>query len=724
MPKIARAHGQGTVDTVLVGFVDDIGLPTLVRTLWDCDAILHHSMPVPGSDVWEVAVALGTGEAAVACFSASPNVRFSEPDALGDLDDEEARQPAYDDSTVMVKFVDGIEPWRRDLIILACQGIPKESEPLLGSETWKIALQPGMADFAVDCLNMFPRVEFAEFDFFGSLDYLDIPRPVAPNDPCFDTAINDDCLDETQYAPRLIRADLAWTATKGNPDILIGVLDSGIHVGHPDLRNKYILGYDFGENDDNPSDEVGHGTQVSGIAAAASDNNLGISSIGYDSKLLAVKVTRQRSGSAVVYTSDLAAGIYYAIDHGADIINMSLGFSVPSQTLGQAVAAAWEAGLVLVASSGNTGKTEIRYPAGYPQVIGVGSIDETGNVVGSSTCGAHVSVVAPGEKVLSSDLPYEPFPGWTVWYGPHSGTSMAAPHVAGSAALILSENPHLTNAEVRAVIEHTAVDISAPGIDLCSGAGRIDAYPSVLFDYTELAEKGYDHASHLLSPDADNDGMPDLSIGSSLFDQDGIDTVEDYDGGGSYSLEIKVNNHSTEPAQLVGWIDFDQDGVFANDFESGERSNPASGDKDRFENANVPPEFEGMVRLTWAGKHVEALPSETTLDLALRLRLTTDSDFFTNASPHPSGLALGGDIDDGEISVKTSDGGSLAVTLGYFHAEPQEALVKIHWQTSSENGVAGFNLLAVVDGMLAQLNDELIASPVIDSIFPTDYSLR
>ena len=229
-----------------------------------------------------------------------------------------------------------------------------------------------------------------------------------------------------------------------------------------------IQGWDFVNDDADPSDDNGHGTHIAGIIAAAMDNGQGSTGVAPGVSLMPVKALgASNSGS----WDNVAAGILYAVDHGARVINLSLGGSVPSSTFHDAIAYAAAHDVVVVAGSGNLPDGEPFYPAAYPEVLAVSATDATDNWWTSSNYGDWVDVSAPGDKIWSTL--------WTsaspVGYGEKSGTSMATGFVSGLAALILSARPELSALDVHALIREKSDDKGATGADVFYGWGRINA---------------------------------------------------------------------------------------------------------------------------------------------------------------------------------------------------------------------------------------------------------
>jgi thermitase len=286
-----------------------------------------------------------------------------------------------------------------------------------------------------------------------------------------------DISDDTQLpltANADIKATTAWDSAKGDPEVVIAVIDTGVDMTHPDLTAKMVsTGHDFANDDDDATDDHWHGTHVAGIAAADTGNSVGIAGVAWNCKILPIKVT-DATGDG--YYSWMIDAITWATDHGADVINLSMGGDYADPDLERACKYAFDHGVVIVAAVGNNG-TSVLYPAAYDDyVLAVAATDADDQVAVFSNPGPEVDVAAPGLYILG------PAPQWYVGaeYLPYlfaSGTSMAAPQVAGMAALIKSLKPGLGASEIMNVIRYTADDVNAathPGPDDFIGYGRIN----------------------------------------------------------------------------------------------------------------------------------------------------------------------------------------------------------------------------------------------------------
>jgi thermitase len=297
-----------------------------------------------------------------------------------------------------------------------------------------------------------PHVQYAEPDFIAT-------ALAAPNDPYFGY----------QWSLAKVQASSAWDITTGSPGVTVAVLDTGVDFSHPDLQGKIVASVNFSDST-TASDVNGHGTHVAGIVGAATNNGQGIAGLGYNTTVVNVKVMGDNGTGGY---SRIAQGIVWAADHGAKVINMSLGGPFYSSALEDAVDYAWGKGVVVVAAAGNDASNTPFYPAAFANVIAVASTDRSDMLAPSSDFGDWVDVAAPGGNIYST-LPNSD-------YASLSGTSVASPHVAGLAGLVFtrvtdSNGDGLLNDEVRSCIEQYADDIGIAGI----GSGRINAYRSVL----------------------------------------------------------------------------------------------------------------------------------------------------------------------------------------------------------------------------------------------------
>ena len=268
------------------------------------------------------------------------------------------------------------------------------------------------------------------------------------------------------------RLPAAWDVTHGSSTIDIAILDTGVDLDHPDLAPRIVAGRDIVNNDSVAQDDEGHGTFVAGVAAGDANNSIGVAGSSYSARIMPVKVLGS-DGSGL--DSDIASGIVWATDHGAEVINLSLGGPGSTAALANSVAYAESHGVVVVAASGNEQSSAPSYPAAYSTVLAVGATDEYGDIVQFSNRGSYLDVVAQGWNVVSTDLAS----GATEAYAAGAGTSFSSPLVAGVAALLKAKNTSFSPAQVRSKITSTAIDRGPSGFDVAYGYGLVDAYAAV-----------------------------------------------------------------------------------------------------------------------------------------------------------------------------------------------------------------------------------------------------
>jgi len=316
----------------------------------------------------------------------------------------------------------------------------------------------------------------------GDLVAVEVDAPVSAvshNNPTAQYA-----LDSTH-----LRIEDAWTAfapgqfTAGSGQV-IAVIDTGVYASHPDLSGKVLSGAFFLHSDDGgtafsgpggTSDPSGHGTYVAGIAAATANNGVGIAGAAPGAQILPVQVLCA-NGSG--FTSDVASGVDWAVSQGATVINLSLGSPNSSSVLQQAIQNAVQSGVTVVAAGGNCGQggsgcgfaNSPSYPGAFPEVLAVAATDSSNLRAAFSTSGAYVDLAAPGVAIVST---------WNDGgYRTINGTSMASPHVAGSAALVRGKGCNRAQTEAR--LRTTAQDLAGAGVDNDTGHGLVRPDQAVL----------------------------------------------------------------------------------------------------------------------------------------------------------------------------------------------------------------------------------------------------
>lgn len=314
------------------------------------------------------------------------------------------------------------------------------------------------------------QVEYAQLNYIYEPD-------VTPNDTDY----------SQQYAYTKLQAPSAWDLTTGTADVAIAIIGTGVKWDHEDLSaniwsntdeidansidddgNGYvddIRGWDFEFDDNDPSDTDGHDTSVAGVAAAVTNNSLGVAGTCWNCKIMPLRVE---------YTTvDVASALYYAIDNGAKVVNMSFGnYDItkygPDTTVETAINYGFNNGIIMVATAGNDSTSTLRYPGALTNVIGVASTDSLDKRSSFSNYGDWVDMSAPGTNIRTTSL---------TGYSSKNGTSFAAPYVSGVAALVMSRFPTLTATDTRAIVEYTVNRL--PNTDESMGSGRVNALNAV-----------------------------------------------------------------------------------------------------------------------------------------------------------------------------------------------------------------------------------------------------
>lgn len=282
-----------------------------------------------------------------------------------------------------------------------------------------------------------------------------------------------------QYHLDLLGLDKAWSLSMGK-NITVAIVDTGIDLNHPDLKNNLVKGKNIIEPKKQPMDDNGHGTHVAGIIGAIANNKIGVSGIAPNCKIMPVKVLSNGKGSDI----DIAEGIVWATDNGADIINVSIGIYTKSKPIEKAVKYALDNNVVFVSSAGNDSKnSKIHLPSMIKGVIEVSATNKKDNFASFSNFAQQISVSAPGDKILSTLPTYstELTDDAGTKYGLLSGTSMASPVVAGVATLIRAKNPKIPNTEIKKIIEESSIDLGKKGYDAYFGYGRVSAINALKF---------------------------------------------------------------------------------------------------------------------------------------------------------------------------------------------------------------------------------------------------
>lgn len=377
-----------------------------------------------------------------------------------------------------------------------------------------------------------------------------------------------------------VRAAAEVHATKYTGEgIIVAVIDTGVYQDHEDLndniwnpvngdcqvdgedKNCINGGWDFVNDDNNPVDDQGHGTHVAGTIAAK-DNQLGVIGVAPDATIMAIKVL-DSDGSGT--TADIASGIDFARRNGANVVNMSIGASSYDEAFEDAVDNAWDSGLVVVSAAGNESMQEISYPAGFEHSISVGAIQQSSDLLNPdedmntrlayfSNYGS-VDVVAPGMRINSTVCNCGSYDG--TYSGDYwAGTSMATPHVAGVAALILEANSNFTPAQVKYQLEVTATDLGEPGRDQYFGSGLVNA--------AEATKKLTDSIVVITNYESSNDASAP-TVYLPQLPADGVSTapiqVQIMDETGDFVSGTQVDATTTLGAFVASSVTTNADGI-------------------------------------------------------------------------------------------------------------------------------------------------------------------
>jgi serine protease len=424
---------------------------------------------------WSIPAALVLAAGATASYAQEPKV------FTGNL---RQRAAEYVPDRLIVGFKDSVTDAEASQIVSGAK--PGASVRALGLRRafHVLSVPKGQVFETMSALKSDPRVRYAHPDWI--VHALDIP----PNDPFYPVQWN---FQSPNPAAGSIHVEGAWAVNPGgDPSVVVAVVDTGIAYENfgsfcqaPDLAGThFVAGWDFVNNDAHANDDESHGTHVAGTIAQATHNAFGVAGIAYNVSLMPVKVLNAQGSGTI---TQIANGIRFAADNGAHVINMSFGTSaLPSQlvALQDAVQYAASRGVLMVAAAGNSAGATPMYPAAYPEVISVGATLYNKALASYSNRGANLC--GPGGTSTNEDLNGDGYPdmilqntldpnthatcnAFGMWF--FAGTSMASPHVAAIAALVKSEQPSLTSAEIRQLLYDTADNTVTPDC----GFGLVDA---------------------------------------------------------------------------------------------------------------------------------------------------------------------------------------------------------------------------------------------------------
>lgn len=417
-----------------------------------------------------------------------PEIRQGYIEGIGNIE--------YVADRVVIKFHDTTDKFAIDGLKSSLSAVKLFDLELIGAETWIIPDKDLDMNQLIQTLNANPLVEYAEPDFVYRLDYtfdgyIDpadfIQNGVIPNDPVFPQQWALRNTGQINGVPGAdISAPTAWEITTGSQEVIVAVFDSGIQFDHPDLvanmwqdaEGNFGRNFTTGQGDINDTmDRGGHGTHVGGTIAAVGNNSIGVTGVAWTARLMTIKICSDTSPSC--FGSAAVAGMGYAIANGAQIANHSWGGYGFSQAMFNALSAARDAGMLNVAAAGNDGTNNDNnglYPASYnlDNIISVGNSTRNDTRAGNSNFGLNsVHLFAPGSQIASTII--------NNGYANLSGTSMASPHVAGAAALVLAASPSADYTFIRNRILETVDPLPVFANNSITG-GRLNVGAAVLAD--------------------------------------------------------------------------------------------------------------------------------------------------------------------------------------------------------------------------------------------------
>lgn len=330
-----------------------------------------------------------------------------------------------------------------------------------------------------------------------------------------DLAVSDPSYGSSWALPK-IQAPTAWDGANGT-GVVIAVLDSGADSAHPDLAGNLVPGWNMIDNNSNTADVNGHGTKVSGSAAAVANNGQGSAGVAWGAKVMPVRIS---DASGYAYWSTVAQGIYWAADHGAKVVNISFNGVSGSSTVQTAAQYLRNKGGVVVVSAGNTSGLQTYTPS--DTLLVAAATDSSDNRASFSSYGDYVDVAAPGVSIYSTTN--------GGGYANVSGTSFSSPITAATIALMFSANKNLSPADAEKILKSTAVDLGTSGVDQYFGSGRIDAARAVSTAKTYATSDTQSPTTSIASPTGGKvSGLVAVDVNAS--DNVGVTKVEFYVNG-------------------------------------------------------------------------------------------------------------------------------------------------------------------------------------------------
>lgn len=413
------------------------------------------------------------------------------------------KEPSGDTVRLMVK----VDPAQRDpeQISILSQAAPDIQLEKVGWEIIEIAVDDAEAVMA-ELQETLGVVEVTP----------DYPLELAwnPNDPSYGNG--------NQWSLDKIGAEIAWEFSSGQA-ITVAVIDSGIDHDHPDLAGRIVPGYNFVDKNTDTADECGHGTHVAGIVAAETNNAIGVAGIAHQAVIMPVKVMGETCRGSY---SRLMQGIIYAVDNGVRVISITSGGGYDHTGLHDALVYARSKGVFVAVAAGNHGDDEPFYPGSFEDAFTVSGTDPDDNKYDKSNFGEQIDISAPAVNILSTYWNKEEGSSYAFM----NGTSMAAPHVAAVAALVLAIDPKLPLADLENALITSATDLGDEGWDQVFGAGRVTAWRAVA---AVSPAAGNVRLGHFRVPKMTTFTISDLDV---TADSDSIEL--------SWSLESYASDHS------------------------------------------------------------------------------------------------------------------------------------------------------------------------------------
>ncbi len=431
--------------------------------------------------------------------------------------------PDYVPNQVVVGFKSGITPK-----MLSIYPSPFKYQILSSIQTPNYEVNASLITVSTSVENAISYFKSLSNVAYAEPNYIVHALSVSVNDPYY----------SNQWYLQDIEAPQAWSVATGANTVIVAVVDTGVSSTHPDLQNILVPGYNFVNNTTNTMDDFGHGTFVTGIIDADTNNGIGIAGINWGSsfstKIMPIVVLDSSGSGSTYYVSE---GIIYAVEHGAKVINLSLGGVDYSQTEQLACQYAYNNNVVVVAAAGNDSSNSLEYPAAFPTVIPVASVAPSGSSYTLAYYSNYYSNVlcAPGGQMYSQNDPNGVFSTTyststnTNGYGYGQGTSFAAPQVSAIAALMIGRG--ITGvSNITSILENTATNI---GSQSTFGYGLVNAYNAVTY----------------------NGGWEPMIVWAQTSDGTAIVAQTQVSANGSFSMTVPVGNY-----QIYAWQDFNGDG--------------------------------------------------------------------------------------------------------------------------------------------------------------------